>query len=219
MSLGHKKIRVISFDLDGTLVDLSFADAVWLEGMSKLLSQTEGIAEEVAKEKLVALYNQIGDEDVRWYKLDFWFKELNIAGSPKELLLQYKHLIKPYSEIHEVLRTLASKFELVLLSNASREFLETEIEKAGIKAYFSNIISAVSDLGEVKSQAVYKELCRILNVDSNEILHVGDHKKFDYVIPSSIGINSLLIVRHNKIKDATNVLLNLKELLYLLENY
>lgn len=215
----HKKIRVISFDLDGTLVDLSFADAVWLEGMSKLLSQTEGIPEELARERLVALYNKIGDEDVRWYKLDFWFKELSIPGSPNELLLQYKHLIKPYPETHEILRTLASKFELVLLSHASREFLETELEKAKLEPYFSRVISTVSDLGEVKSQAVYEELCRILKVDTNEVLHIGDNKKFDYLVPSSIGINSFLVTRHNKIKDGINVLLNLKELVYLLENY
>lgn len=210
---------MIIFDLDGTLVDLSFADAVWLEGMSRLFSQTEKIPKEVAREKLVSLYNNIGDEDVHWYKLDFWFKELDLPGSPKELLLQHKHLIRLYPETHDVLRALASKFELVLLSNASREFLETEIEKTRIKEYFSKIISAVSDFGEVKSKEVYEEICRIFNVDANEVIHVGDHKKFDYIIPSSLGINSLLITRgrNNELKDG-NALFSLKELISLLEN-
>lgn len=215
MSRFPKRIRVISFDLDGTLVDFSFADAVWLHGMSKLLSQTEGVSQEIAQKILINIYNQIGEEDVRWYKLDFWFKELGIPGSPRELLLKHKHLVKPYPETQNVLKQLASKFKLVLLSNASREFLEIEIEEAGIKTYFSRIISTVSDLGEVKSPDVFKEICRIFNVDADEVIHVGDHKKFDHIIPSSIGMNTLLISRHNRLNDKS--ILNLKELLYLLK--
>ena len=57
----------------------------------------------------------------------------------------------------------------------------------------------MSDFYEVrKNPEVYIKICDKLNVNPMEVAHVGDHYKFDYIVPKSIGIDAYLIDRFNK---------------------
>lgn len=205
-------IKVLSFDLDGTLVDHSFADGVWLEGMAELYAQKTGLALQEAKETLIGLYEAIGDEAVQWYDLGYWFKWLGLEGTPEDLLKRFKDRIKPYPEVHEVLGQLQGRFRLVLFSNACRKFMETELEQAVLKGYFEMTISSVTDFGRVKDPEAYRQLCAILGVSPEEVVHIGDNRRFDYLYPSSIGITSFFLSRG---KDRGGMK-NLKELLEVL---
>jgi putative hydrolase of the HAD superfamily len=85
---------------------------------------------------------------------------------------------------------------LILTSNAGREFLEVELNTTGLGRYFSQIFSATSDFGEVKKTThVYDRICRMLGVTPEEIIHVGDHFEFDYLVPRSIGIQAFFLDR------------------------
>jgi FMN phosphatase YigB (HAD superfamily) len=53
--------RLISFDLDGTLVDLAFTDLVWHQGIPELYAQKAGIDLAQAREQVLLEYRKVGD--------------------------------------------------------------------------------------------------------------------------------------------------------------
>jgi len=91
---------------------------------------------------------------------------------------------------------LKERFPLILTSNAGREFIEIEMEATGLDKYFDRIFSATSDFHVVKKTAeFYQQVCHILNVDPQEIVHVGDHYDFDYLVPRRLGIQAFYLDR------------------------
>ncbi len=210
------EIKVISFDLDGTLVDHSFADAVWHEGMAELYAQKQAISFQKAKEKLLRSYSEVGDESLKWYDLDYWFLRFQLPGSPYELLQQYRNRVRMYEDVQDVLGELRKRYKLVLFSNACRDFMEVELEETNLAQYFELIVSSVSDFKRVKDPQAYLRLSSLLKIPPREILHIGDHKKFDFSNPSAVGINSILINRDGKRPEGIK---NLKKLLEVLEGW
>jgi putative hydrolase of the HAD superfamily len=97
------------------------------------------------------------------------------------------------------LEHLKDRFQLVLTSNAGREFIDVEMEATGLGRYFDRIFSATSDFGEVKKTGgFYKRICQILGVHPQKIVHVGDHYEFDYLVPRSLGIHAFYLDRSGK---------------------
>jgi putative hydrolase of the HAD superfamily len=85
---------------------------------------------------------------------------------------------------------------MVLTSNAGREFIDVEMEVTGLGRYFERIFSATSDFREVKkTKGFYQRICQILETRPQEIVHVGDHYEFDYVVPRSLGIRAYYLDR------------------------
>ena len=206
--------KVISFDLDGTLVDHTFADLVWHEGMARLYAQKEGIGLEEAKKRVLEAYDEVGDEALEWYDLGFWFRRFGLQGSPQDLLRQYAEAVRVYPEVHEVLRRLGRRYRLVVLSNASREFMEVELERGGLRGYLSVALSAVSDFGMVKKEpGFYRRACEFLGVYPQEVVHVGDHEKFDKKVPQEVGIRSFLLRRNGSRKGSLRDLWQLCQIL------
>lgn len=188
-------VKVISFDLDGTLVDHSFADGVWLEGMAELYAEKRGIPFEEAQRELLKLYGEVSDERVEWYDLHYWFRRLGLPGSPEDLMGRYRERVRPFPEVRQVLEELKGRFYLVLFSNGCRPFMEEELKASGLWEYFDGAFSSVTDFGRVKDPEAYRRLCRTLGVEPKEVIHVGDNLRFDYLYPSSAGIRSFHLVR------------------------
>ena len=187
-------LEVISFDVDGTLVDSSFADSVWLEGVPTLYAEQYHVDFETAKKMIMKEYDKIGEDDIRWYKLEYWFNSFKLKGSPHDLLRQYKHKIKVYEEVPEILHHLSEKYKLIVASNAHRDFLSLTL--SSIDKYFDHVFSATSDFDQVrKYQNFYQKILNKLQVAPAEVAHVGDHYKFDYEVPLSLGICAFFLDR------------------------
>ena len=97
--------------------------------------------------------------------------------------------------------------DLIVVSNAAREFIEMEIMEAGIQAYFTRIFSVTSDFGQVKkTPECYEEVLKAVGVAPTDTVHVGDHYEFDYLIPKQLGIESYFLDRDgNRPKDRYTV--------------
>jgi FMN phosphatase YigB (HAD superfamily) len=187
-------MKIISFDVDGTLVDSSFADLVWLEGVPQLYAEQYHIDVDAAKQKIITEYDRIGEDDVRWYKLDYWFSRFNLKGSYKDLLEKYKDRIVIYEEVLQVLDSLRKKYTLIVASNAHRDFLSLSL--SSIKSYFDHVFSATSDFGEVgKYEWFYTKILQYVKVNPDDMVHVGDHYTFDYEIPSKLGVHAFYLDR------------------------
>ena len=194
------RVKVISFDLDGTLFDNMFVDSVWLEEIPRLYSVEKGVSVEDARKVVRREYDGVGKERLEWYDIHYWIRRFSLNVEAKELLRNFEHRIKPYPEVPTVLEQLKQRgFTLVVVTNAGREFVELELEKAKMKDRFDRVFSSTSDFGVVKKTVkLYQRVCSILGVSPLEMIHVGDDRKFDLDVPRRLGILAYHLDRTSK---------------------
>lgn len=209
---GLRMPKIISFDMDGTLVDPSFTDWVWMYGLPKLYAEKEGLPFERAKLYVVSEYEKVGEGAIEWYDIKYWLRFFQLDHDWRSLLQSYADKIHVYEEVDHLLDRLKDRYSLILTSNAGKEFIEVEMKATGLGKYFQSIFSATSDFRMVKKTAdFYQQICEVLQVEPYEIIHIGDHYEFDYLVPISVGIRAFLLDRTGKEKGE-HVLYSLKEL-------
>jgi putative hydrolase of the HAD superfamily len=187
--------KIISFDLDGTLVHGKYGDIVWNQGIPEEYARKYGMSFEDAKRLIRARYEAVGDTSIEWYHIDLWLKKFDLPVPASTLLDRYESYIEAFPDTIEVLQALATKYILIVASNAARIFVDKELSYANLTSHFTHIISATSDYGMVKKEAgFYEKLCDSLNASPDEIVHVGDHRVFDFEAPSRLGIDAYHIV-------------------------
>jgi putative hydrolase of the HAD superfamily len=191
--------QFISFDMDGTLIDPIFTDYVWGQGIPTLYAEKVGLPFEAAKAFIEKEYRKVGEGAIEWYDIKYWFRFFQLEQSWKVLMKQFVDKINVYPDVNHILERLKDKFQLILTSNAGREFIEIELEATGLGKYFDQIFSATSDFREVKKTIeFYQRICQILGVSPQEIVHIGDHYEFDYLVPRRLGIRAFYLDRSGK---------------------
>jgi putative hydrolase of the HAD superfamily len=189
--------RVLSFDLDGTLVTHDFSTAIWREAIPELVARQRGLPLEEAKRRVFAEYESVGEGALEWYDLAYWYSRFRLDEDWQETLERHRHLIRLYPEVKEVLRSLGERYPMIILSNASHPFVNAEMAVGGLEGAFRHVVSATSDWGQVKkTRAFYEAVCEKLALDPGGIIHVGDHWEFDYLAPQEAGIQSYFLDRN-----------------------
>ncbi|HWQ20940.1 MAG TPA: HAD family hydrolase [Methanotrichaceae archaeon] len=202
-------IRIISLDMDGTLVNSRFVDKVWMEGMPELYAEEHDLSFEDAKDYVVAEYMKIGSDRLEWYDLNYWLKKFQLNNTKEDLLERYINEIELYPEVKDALNLLSENYTLVVTSNAAREFIDVELVDLG--QYFADIFSATSDFKTVKkSPVVYQKVCKRMEAKPLEVLHIGDHYSYDYEAPIDAGLDALFLDRHGK-RTGSEVVGDLRE--------
>lgn len=183
--------RVISFDVDGTLVDLRFNELIWNEGIPLLYAEKMGIGLEEARKHVKQEYDRVGENRLEWYDIRYWFRYLGLEGW-RELLKSYEVIV--YPEVPWVLNTLTKKYDLIAATNLTREFLD--IEMKNLRNSFKHVFSSTSDFKQVKKTiGFYSKICDILQIKPQEMVHVGDHPIFDYEVPRKLSITAYYLDR------------------------
>ena len=210
-------LRVVSFDVVGTLLDSSFEDHVWNEMIPQLYARKRGITFEEARKYIQQEYDSVGKGDIRWYLPSYWFKYFNLDENPLGVFRSHTDKVKFYPETQSVVKKLSQKYDLIILSGTTREIIEIMIEK--VKHYFKHIFSPISDRNEIKkTPQIYEMICKVLKTEPHHIAHVGDDWYSDFISPSKIGITSFYLDRTGK-KRGEFVISDLNELKDRLLNY
>jgi len=182
---------ILSFDMDGTLIASEYTDWVWHHGIPKLYAEKRRIPFEEARCWIEQEYGKVGEGAVEWYDIQYWFRVLNLDADWRTLMEGYVDKISVYPEVNPLLDRLKDRYTLVLASNAGREFIDVEMEATGLRSRFDRIFSATSDFREVKkTPRFYQKVCEILKIPPGELVHVGDHYEFDYLVPRAVGIQA-----------------------------
>lgn len=194
MTQQDARVKIISLDMDGTLVQPDFVDGVWLEGIPALYARQHKKDLREATRLVREAYDSVGQEATEWYDIRYWFDRFGLPGNVAELMRVYKDRVRFYPEVPEVLKRLKERYPLVVVSNAAEEFLDVELES--LRGHFAHVFSCVSHFKRVKKDSsVYRDICRKLGIAPEEMYHVGDHFEFDYVAPSSLGIRACYVDR------------------------
>jgi HAD superfamily hydrolase (TIGR01549 family) len=214
-----KKQKLISFDLDSTLIDPTYTTFVWEIGIPQLYAKKDNISLSEAVSIVKAEYERIGDSALEWYDIAYWFDRFQLPGSWEDLLEEHRDKIRPFPEVKEVMDNLAQYYDLIVTSNAAREFVEVELREAEIEGYFTRVFSATSDFGQVKkTPEFYRQICEIMETKPSDAIHVGDHYEFDYVVPKSLGMEAYYLDRDGKRPNQSFAVKNLREFAGLLKN-
>lgn len=209
-------VKVVSFDLVGTLVDSYYEDYVWKEAIPQLYARTKDVSFEEAKSHVLREYNRIVRNDIRWFLPEYWFKHFNLDEDPIEVLRSYTDKVKFYPEVQSVLENLSQEYDLIIASGTTRNIIEIMIEK--FRHYFKHIYSPVSDQLEVKKTAqFYEMICKVLEVAPCDLVHVGDEWYPDFIFPRSIGIKGIYLDRTGE-QTGRLVIKDLKKLEDLLQS-
>lgn len=180
-------VKLISFDMEGTLVKRKYSELIWETDIPQLYAETHGLDFETAKKEVMSAYDTVRDDEPEWYNTDYWFKRLHLKGDWTELLENRRKDCEAYPEAHEVLTHLNEKYTLVISSNTIREFLEVQLST--LPDIFDRVYSAPSDYNTVKkADKFYSVILSERNLEPSEVIHVGDSLKYDYQEANKLGI-------------------------------
>ncbi len=186
------EIKIISFDVEGTLVTTDFSYAIWFEAIPQKYAEKHSIPLEQAKMTVMRQYEKIGDQRAEWYDIKYWFKRFDL-GDHEHAMEDCQDRVQYYPEVMDILSSLCEKYMLTVASGSPREFLHHLLRD--IKPYFHRIFSSISDYKQIKTNDFYQKICQELDVPPQQILHIGDNWQFDFVAAQEIGIQALYLDR------------------------
>jgi len=148
-----KKIRVISFDVDGTLVDQRFNEIIWENDIPALVAERKGWNFTKAKDFCFSEYEKLGDKDMRWYDIEYWLERFNISTSAIDIFKKREESIIVYPDVFPVLEELKRKgLRIIIITCMPRIFLKEKIRK--FDSHFEKVFSTISDFNKVKSPEI-----------------------------------------------------------------
>ena len=200
------KVKVVSFDADGTLVTPDFSQAVWYEGIPSLYARRNGISFGEAKAFIEKEYQVVGDHRIEWYDIKYWLQRFGLSPplpGHQQILEDYRHRVSCYPEVTQALSSLSRDYTLIVISCSTREFLPYLLD--GIEGYFARIFSTVSDYGQIKTPEFYLEVCRQMGIAPEEMAHVGDLWEQDFLAAKEAGLKAFHIDRRGERKDGSSM--------------
>ena len=186
------EIKVVSFDVEGTLVTTEFSYAIWFEAIPESYAERHGIPVEQAKKVVMEEFQKVGDQRVEWYDIQYWFDKLDL-GNFEPVMEKCQSRVNYYPEVVDMLEFLSGKYKLIVASGSPREFLRYLLRD--IEPYFDRIFSSISDYKQLKISDFYHKMCRELNVRPEHVIHIGDNWQFDFAAANETGIHAFYLDR------------------------
>lgn len=202
------EVKVISFDVEGTLATPDFSYAIWFEAIPECYAERNSIDLEQAREIVEEEYKRADDHMLGWYDIWYFFNNLNL-GVPGPVMERYQNRVCYYPEVKDVLASLYGQYKLIVASGSQREFLCHLLRDIG--PYFAEVFSSISDYEQLKTPDFYSSVCRDMKVRPEQVVHVGDNWQSDLVASQEIGIRSFYLNR-GKQANSQNSLANLTQL-------
>ena len=191
-------IKIVSFDVEGTLVTTDFSYTIWFEAIPLRYAERNGIDLDQSKVIVEEEYRKVGDQRLEWYDVWYWFKKLDL-GIPTPVMEKCRNKVHYYPEVSDVLASVGGKYTLSIASGSPRDFLFHLLKD--IEPHFARVFSSISDYKTLKTPEFYRKMCRTLGVRPEQVVHVGDNWQFDVLAPSEIGIHAFYLDRNGASKE------------------
>ena len=193
-------LKVVSFDLDGTLVDYSFVNAIWFKGVPMLLSRARGISFDEALKLVNEEYDKVGPSRLEWYDLGYWLAKFSLREEPNRLLHRFKDRLTLYPDTLPALNKLhRAGFTLIIITTATRDFIDITLTYTNLASLITRVFSTTSDFGKAgKDEEVYLSVLAELNLQPSDLYHIGDNRVFDFEVPRMVGVKAYLLDRSGR---------------------
>jgi putative hydrolase of the HAD superfamily len=226
-------MKVLCFDLDDTICDLTEAETIAKTRIIERLAQQSGINEKEIQrlydatwEKIKQVYmdmlsDDLGERDIRTIHMAVLLDRLQIDENPSllagihwETMLQNMRI---YPDAAETLAKLGEKYELTMITNGATELQREKIRRLGIENSLNEVIVS-QELGHHKpSKEIFMEMTRRVGCKPEEITYIGNNYRKDIVGAHEAGWNTIWVNRHEETPDTVIPEHTVKELHELLE--
>ena len=193
-------IKLISFDLQGTISNSNFSDTFWLKILPEKYSKHYNIGIQEAKDNLKNFFKEVGKYDFKYYDEKYWENLLNFNTK-----YELEKIDKPKLDLKILDFISKSKIPCVIFSTTTHTFIDFELGE--YQALFKTCISTLEDFHIAGKPAIaFKKLATMFKIDPQEILHIGDNLEMDIKNPQTAGCKTLLY-EDNLYKKLTKFLL------------
>lgn len=180
-------MRLIMFDMDGTLVDSSNA----------IVNTINYVRENLGYEKLdrTVILENVNDPNVN--AAEFFYGTKDFTKEQAILFEEYYnrnclHELELYEGISQLIEDLKDDFTLAVATNANSNFARKMLNHVGLEKYFSSILGYDS----VKKPKPHPEMLqKILNnhcIHNHNAQMIGDSHK-DIIAANKAGVDSVLV--------------------------
>jgi putative hydrolase of the HAD superfamily len=188
-------LKVLSFDLDGTIFKKGLDDVFWNEKIPELLAEKKKMPFNDVQRFVIKEYEKIGQDDARWYIPEYWF-DLFDLDIPVDMVLDSVDYASGIYEDTYIIQEFAKTYTIIISTNNPRSILEHKLKVFKYVDHITHTFSSISDFGNiVKNRQFYANICGRLGIKPQQMLHVGDNNFYDVLEPRAVGINALLIDR------------------------
>ena len=202
-----KSIKVITFDLDGTLWDLgpviaeadrklhewfalhypaiSSAFSIYDMGKlrTKLLKRDPTLRHDVTELRKSSI--RIAAERVGI--------DPTVAEEAFEVFSVYRNQVELFDDVLPVLKRLRNRYMLCSLTNGN-----ADIVRVGLGDIFDHALTA-ADVGSAKPEpAMFMQACRLTGNTPEQMLHIGDEAATDILGANTVGFRTIWINRKNE---------------------
>ncbi len=172
-------------------------DEFWLRLIPEALAEERGISIKDAVEHVVREYESVGENDIRWYIPEYWFKRFDLKVAVEELLDRLDYTSALYDDIQLLNRL---NYKVIIATCNPAVIARRKISVLSKIIHVHRVFSSIS-YGMMKSKEFYMRICNELSLDAKSILHVGDNLMQDFMIPRGIGMQTLLMDRDYRLND------------------
>jgi len=226
-------LKVVCFDLDGTISDLRESDhragLILIDKLSResaypkdTIAKLYDIEWAIIKQNYMKLVSDgLDAQDIREKHIE---SVLNIIGLEASVG-DYARLfctetlkeIYIFPDARTVLDTLGKKHRLTMITNGASVWQRAKIEKLQIEDYFEEIIVS-GELGHHKpSPRIFQEMTKRTGVNPGEIIYVGNDYIKDIHGAKSSGWRTAWVKRTDEVRDETVPNYTINELSELLD--
>ena len=201
-------LKAIIFDLDNTLIDW---DLIYLKQLELVLKDYNFSKETILKiDDILGMHTTI-DETLNINKLvDYINAKLNLnlpAEFLNQLSIAQQDCYKDNPEVNDVIKYLASKYDLYVLSNWSTETQKGRLKNMGILKYFKEVIGGDQNYYKPDKRA-YQFILE--KYKPNECLFIGDDIEKDIIPALELGMQA--IWKNNEKSNNYQTINEIKEL-------
>lgn len=210
--INQKEIRVIGFDLDGTLYPSTpEIQARIRKRIYEKISELAAVSFEKACDDFERLYAQYhsGGKALREILGDMANNRDIVQEAMQEA--DILKLIHKNPALKEMFARLSRTKSIDLLTGSEYEFAIKKLERVGLERSDFEIVLSTAD-GSKTSGELYEKWIAARNINAGQILYVGDNKTQDIDVPKRLGIRTCILGEYNQADFQIRNILELESL-------